>query len=81
MKLFISAIVLTSVLPLLTACGESTGDRAISGGALGAGLGAVTGAVVGGDAGTGALLGGAAGAAAGGLTNRHDIDLGRPIWR
>jgi hypothetical protein len=30
---------------------------------------------------TGAILGGAAGAAIGGLTNKDDLNLGKPIWR
>lgn len=60
---------------MLTACGESKGDRAISGGALGAGAGALLGGT------TGAVVGGAAGAAAGGLTNSSDINLGKPVWR
>jgi osmotically inducible lipoprotein OsmB len=65
----------------LSACGESTGDRALSGGAIGAGVGAVTGAVVGGSPTTGAVIGGAVGAAAGGLTKKKDVDLGKPVWR
>jgi hypothetical protein len=65
----------------LGACGNTTGDRALSGGAIGAGVGAVGGAVAGGNPAAGALVGGAVGAAAGALTNSSDIDLGRPIWR
>ena len=65
----------------LSACGYSTGDRALSGGALGAGAGAGIGALTGGDALTGAVIGGAAGAAGGALTSGHDINLGRPVWR
>ncbi len=68
-------------LSLLAACGESTTDRALSGGAIGAGVGAVTGAVVGGSPVTGAVVGGAVGAAAGGLTKKNDVDLGKPVWR
>jgi hypothetical protein len=65
----------------LSACGSTTGDRALSGGAIGAGVGAVGGAVVGGNPVAGAVIGGAVGAAAGALTDRADIDLGKPIWR
>ena len=68
-------------LALLAACGTTTTDRAISGGALGAATGAAGSAIVGGNAGTGALIGGAAGAAAGALTNPEDVYLGRPVWR
>lgn len=73
------ALVIT--LSMLAACGDSTGDRALSGGAIGAGAGAVGGAVLGGSPVTGAVVGGAVGAAAGGLTKQHDINLGKPIWR
>jgi hypothetical protein len=41
----------------------------------------VGGAIIGGDAVDGALIGGAVGAAAGGLTNKSDINLGKPIWK
>lgn|GEM_PF-980108 len=66
---------------ILSACGQSTSDRAISGGAIGAGAGAVGGALIGGSAVTGAVVGGAVGAATGGLTNSKDIDLGKPAWK
>lgn len=64
---------------LLAACGQTPGERAISGGALGAGTGAAIGAMTGNPA-TGALIGGLGGAAAGGLTSPNQVDLGRPIW-
>jgi hypothetical protein len=63
----------------LAACGQSTGDRALSGAAIGAGAGALGGWAVGAPA-TGAIVGGAAGAATGALTDEDDIDLGDPIW-
>ncbi len=75
-----SSVMLTA-LALLAACGDSTSDRAISGGVIGAGAGAIGGAVLGGDPATGAVVGGAVGAATGGLTKKKDIDLGKPIWR
>ena len=65
---------------LLAACGSSTGDRALSGGAIGAGAGAGLGAVTGTSVLGGAALGGAAGAAAGALTDEDDVDLGEPLW-
>lgn len=65
----------------LSACGHSTGDRAVSGGLLGAGAGAGISALTGGNVGTGALIGGAAGAAGGALTSRRDVNFGRPAWR
>jgi osmotically inducible lipoprotein OsmB len=76
------AIKLSTVIGLLAlaACGQSTGDRALSGGAIGAGAGAVGGALMG-SPGTGALLGGALGAGAGALTSPSQIDLGKPVWQ
>lgn len=59
----------------LAACGNSTGQRALSGGAIGAGLGAGAAAVTGGAIGTGAIVGGAAGAATGALTSKKQISL------
>ncbi|RYG62084.1 MAG: hypothetical protein EON60_00285 [Alphaproteobacteria bacterium] len=77
-------VLLTTALAaglMLSACGESRGDRALSGAGIGAGVGAAAGALSGGSATTGALLGGAAGAAAGGFTDKDDVNLGRPAWR
>ena len=72
----VSALSLT-----LAACGGSSLDRGLSGAGIGAGIGAATSAATGGSLSSGAVLGGAAGAAAGVLTNRDQIDLGRPVWR
>lgn len=72
---------LLTVALFLSACGNTTSDRAISGAGIGAGAGAVGGALVGGSVAGGALVGGAVGAAAGGLTDKNDINLGKPIWR
>lgn len=74
-------IVAAGLAAMVGACGQTTGDRAISGGLLGAGTGAAVGAITGGSAGTGALIGGAAGAAGGALTSPKDVNLGRPAWR
>jgi hypothetical protein len=73
----------TAIITLLAlaACGETTTDRALSGGAIGAGVGAVGGAVMGGSPATGAVIGGAVGAATGGLTKKKDVYLGKPLWR
>ncbi len=78
MTKMISALLLVSTL---TACGESKTDRALSGAGIGAGVGALGSAVAGGSGVTGALVGGAVGAAAGGLTNKNDINLGKPAWK
>ena len=66
---------------LLAACGESKSDRALSGAGIGAGVGAVGGAVVGANPITSAVVGGVAGAATGALTNKSDVNLGKPAWR
>jgi len=65
---------------LLAACGETRGERALTGGGIGAAAGAAGGAIAGDAATEGALIGGAAGAAAGGLTEEEDVDLGDPVW-
>jgi osmotically inducible lipoprotein OsmB len=72
-------LVLAIGMLALAACGQSTGDRAVSGGLIGAGAGAIGGALVG-SPGTGALIGGAVGAGTGALTSPSQVDLGRPVW-
>lgn len=75
---------LTMLLALaggLAACGQTTGDRALSGGGLGAAAGAGVGALTGTSVLGGAAIGGLAGAAAGGLTSPDTVNLGRPAWR
>ena len=73
------ALALASAMSL-AACGTTTSDRALSGGALGALGGAAIGSVTG-SAGAGAVIGGVAGAAAGALTSPSDVNLGDPVWR
>jgi hypothetical protein len=51
----------------LAACGDTPGQRAVTGGLLGAGTGAAVGSFSG-NAGTGALIGGAVGAVGGAVT-------------
>jgi osmotically inducible lipoprotein OsmB len=80
MKRTITGGVLLAAALALGACGNSTGDRAISGGGIGAGVGLLGGAIVGAPL-EGALIGGAVGAGTGALTSGKQIDLGRPIWR
>ena len=74
------AVVLLFSLFALGACGETTGERAISGGGIGAGVGLLDGFLVGAPL-EGALIGGAVGAGTGALTRPHQVNLGRPIWR
>jgi osmotically inducible lipoprotein OsmB len=80
MKRIALAAILSLALLALGACGTSTTDRAISGGGIGAGAGAIGGWMLGAPV-TGALLGGAVGAGAGALTNKDQINLGKPVWR
>lgn len=61
----------------LSACGDTKGERALSGGGIGAGVGAVGSALTGGSPWTGAVIGGAAGAATGALTDKDQINLDR----
>lgn len=80
MKRVILAVTLALSLTVLAACGTSASDRALSGGGIGAGVGAVGGALLGSPV-QGALIGGAVGAGAGALTDRSQVDLGKPVWR
>ena len=60
--------ILTSVLLGLTACGDTWGQRAVTGGGIGAGSGALLGAVTPLGILPGALIGGAVGAGVGAAT-------------
>ena len=77
----IRLIIALCIILLLTACGSTKSDRAISGAGLGAGAGALAGGLTGGSVLTGAAIGAAGGAAAGALTDEDDVNLGRPVWR
>jgi osmotically inducible lipoprotein OsmB len=74
------ALFAATMLLALAACGSSSTDRGLSGGAIGAGVGAAGSAVTGGSVLGGAALGGALGAATGLLTDEDDVDLGEPVW-
>lgn len=63
----------------LSGCGETAGDRGLSGAGIGAAGGAVIGAMVGAPL-VGAAIGAGAGAAAGVATSPSAIDLGKPVW-
>lgn len=75
LRKIMTGIVMSASLLALAGCGESTGHRALTGGAIGAGGGAIIGAATGLGPGAGAAIGGAVGAATGGLTNSKQIDL------
>lgn len=68
-EIIIRPLILGFLIFGLTGCANlsPTGQRALSGGAIGAAGGAVLGAVAGGNPAVGAAVGGAAGAAAGAL--------------
>lgn len=74
MKNLALAVLLTTTLAV-SACGNTQGERALSGAGVGAAAGAVGGAVVGGSVAGGALVGGAVGAAVGGLTDKDTVNL------
>jgi len=61
-------IALAAVLLGLTACGDTWGQRAITGGGIGAGSGALLGVLTGFNPLVGLLIGGAAGAGIGAAT-------------
>jgi len=69
---------LASALAMLTAaCGDTPGQRAVTGGAIGAGSGAVVGSTVGAPV-AGAVVGGAGGAVVGAATTpRNDYYYSR----
>ena len=72
---FITVVSFIGILSL-TACGDTQGQRALSGGLIGAGGGAAAGALLGNPA-AGAVIGGVAGAATGAFTSPNQIDLSR----
>jgi len=69
-----NAALASFVVLALAGCGETRGERALTGGAIGAGAGAVGGAVLGFNPITGALIGGAAGAVGGAVTKDKECD-------
>jgi osmotically inducible lipoprotein OsmB len=75
-----TAIILVIAALALAGCGTSTGDRGLSGAAIGAGAGAVGAAILGGPVAAAALVGGAAGAVTGMATKPSAVDLGKPVW-
>lgn len=77
----IKSSLFVSLLLIVSACGSSQSDRALSGAGIGAGVGAAGSAISGGSPLTGAAIGAGVGAAAGALTDEEDVDLGEPAWR
>jgi len=69
-------LIMTALSTLaLGACGNTRGERALSGAGIGAGAGAVGTALTGGSPWTGAVVGGVAGGAVGALTDKKHINL------
>lgn len=74
-------LLLITSLSLLSACGTTQGERALSGAGIGAGVGAVGGAIAGANPVAGALVGGAVGAAVGAVVDKSQVNLGKPSWK
>lgn len=68
-------LVLSAACLLVAACGNTKGERALSGAGVGAGVGALGSAVVGGSVAGGALVGAGVGAATGALTRKDQVSL------
>lgn len=73
----LSIIPAAALVVVLAACGNTQGDRALSGAGIGAGTGAVGGALLGANPLTGAVLGGAVGAGVGALTTKDQVHVGK----
>lgn len=81
MRIVSTTLIVAAALSL-AACGQSRGDRTVSGAGVGAGTGAAVGAIFGGiGAIPGALIGAGVGAGTGAVTEKEDVDLGDPIWQ
>ena len=79
MRTILVKISMACGLLALAACGDTTGDRGLSGAGIGAAAGAVGGALLGAPL-AGAALGAGVGAATGALTTPSTVDLGKPVW-
>ena len=73
----LKAFTIIGACALVSACGYSKTDRALSGGAIGAGVGAAGTALAGGSPWAGAAIGGAAGAITGAVTDPNKVNLDR----
>lgn len=74
-KKLLTLTALLGIALTVTACGNTRGERALSGGGIGAGIGAAGSALTGGSPWTGAVIGGAAGAVTGAVTDKDQINL------
>ena len=78
-KHLVTSLILTSCL-VLSACGNTRLDRAVSGAGIGTAGGAVIGAVAGGPILGAAAVGAVAGGAVGAMTEKHQINFGKAWW-
>ena len=76
-----SIVAVIGVLLTASACGNTAGERGVTGAGIGAGAGAFLGAVTGLSVVQGALIGAPAGGLVGGLTDMDTIDIGDPFWK
>jgi hypothetical protein len=72
----VSMILSLALLMTVSACGNTPGQRALSGGAIGAGAGTVGAVLLDTNPVAGAVIGAAAGAVTGAVTSKKQIDLG-----
>ncbi len=70
-------VILSLACLMVAACGNTRGERALSGAGVGAGVGALGSAVVGGSVAGGALVGAGVGAVTGAVTNKDQVNLDR----
>ncbi len=77
MKKFAAVSSVALIALSVAACGDTRGERALTGGAIGAGAGALGGAALGFDPGTSAIIDGAAGAVAGAASGDRDRSYNR----
>lgn len=70
-------LILSLACLMVAACGNTRGERALSGAGVGAGVGALGSAVVGGSVAGGALVGAGVGAVTGAVTDKDQVNLER----
>ncbi len=76
-----SIVLLIGIGLAASGCGNTAGERGVTGAGVGAGAGAVIGAVTGLTVVQGVLIGAAAGGLTGTLTDKDTIDIGDPFWK
>lgn len=74
-KILVASLVVVMALAM-SACGNTKGERALSGAGIGAAAGGIGAAALGGNPWTGAAVGGVVGGATGAFTDKDQINLG-----